>query len=200
MPARKFTKLIQGRQSVFGIKFLPGGFHGFLGRPVAELRDRTIDARVVFGKDAVAAYESALRRAKTEAVKIRTADRFLLERLPHRDPQAEWAGSLVELAERDGSIRSVADLSRHTGVGIRTLQRLFREYVGVAPKWVIQRYRLHELVERMNRDGGIDWAATAAELGYADQSHLIRDFRAVVGRTPVRGEATQAGTRRTSRE
>jgi AraC-like DNA-binding protein len=186
VPTRKFTKLIEGRQGAFGIKFRPGGFHSFLGRPVAELRDCSIDARVVFGKASVDAYESALRDARTEAGKIRAANSFLLEHLPARDAQAEWAGNLVDLAQRDGTIRTVADLSRHAGAASRTLQRLFHEYVGVTPKWVIQRYRLHELVERLNRGGEMDWAATAAELGYADQSHLIRDFRAIVGRTPGR--------------
>ncbi len=186
VPTRKFTRLIEGRQSVFGIKFRPGGFHGFLGRDVAELRDRSIQAREVFGEVSVDLYESALRDAGTEAVKIRAANRFLMEHLPARDPQAEWTGSLVDLAQRDATIRKVADLGRIAGAGSRTLQRLFRQYVGVTPKWVIQRYRLHELVERLNRGAAMDWAATAAELGYADQSHLIRDFRAIVGRTPGR--------------
>ena len=115
VPTRKFTRLIEGRQSVFGIKFRPGGFHGFLGRAVAELRDRSIDAREVFGEASVDLYERALRDAGTEAVKIRAANRFLLEHLPARDPQAEWTGSLVDLAQRDATIRKVADLSRSCG-------------------------------------------------------------------------------------
>ncbi len=61
------------------------------------------------------------------------------------------------------------------------LQRLFADYVGVGPKWVIRRYRLHEITERMAAGGRIDWARLAAELGYADQAHLSRDFTAIVG-------------------
>jgi AraC-like DNA-binding protein len=67
----------------------------------------------------------------------------------------------------------------------RRLQRLFAEYVGVGPKWVIRRYRLHEITERLATGTPIDWARLAAELGYADQSHLSRDFTEIVGETPT---------------
>jgi len=68
---------------------------------------------------------------------------------------------------------------------VRGLQRLFAEYVGIGPKWVIRRYRLREITERLAAGGPVDWAGLAAELGYADQAHLVRDFRAMVGETPT---------------
>ena len=71
------------------------------------------------------------------------------------------------------------------GVNKRTLQRLFAKYVGVSAKWVIQRYRLHEAAERLGGDEDVDLAALALELGYADQAHFARDFRAMVGRPPA---------------
>jgi AraC-like DNA-binding protein len=65
------------------------------------------------------------------------------------------------------------------------VQRWFQQYAGVAPTWVLRRYRLLDAAEAV-RDGGlVDWAALAAELGYADQAHLIRDFRAAVGEPPA---------------
>jgi len=62
---------------------------------------------------------------------------------------------------------------------------LFDDYVGVSPKWVIQRYRLHEAAERIARGGVEDFADLALELGYADQAHFIRDFKKLVGRSPA---------------
>jgi AraC-like DNA-binding protein len=64
------------------------------------------------------------------------------------------------------------------------MQRLFREYVGVSPKWVLQRYRLHEAAARLAEGTPGTWAAVAADLGYSDQSHFIRDFTRAVGLTP----------------
>ena len=81
--------------------------------------------------------------------------------------------SLYEALERTGN--------RPT----RALQRLFGDYVGVSPKWVIKRYRLHEAVEQLAGGRPPEWSALAQNLGYFDQAHFIRDFKRLVGRTPA---------------
>ena len=73
-----------------------------------------------------------------------------------------------------------------SGLRPRALQRLFHEFVGISPKWVIRRYRMHELVELLNAGQSVDWPALALDLGYFDQSHLIRDFRRLTVHTPER--------------
>jgi AraC-like DNA-binding protein len=85
----------------------------------------------------------------------------------------------------------VDDLAAAAGRSPRALQRLFREYVGVTPKWVLRRLRLQEAAERM-ADGTGDWAALALDLGYFDQAHFINDFRRVVGRSPAEYAAQAA--------
>ena len=65
------------------------------------------------------------------------------------------------------------------------MQRLFKAYVGASPKWVIRRYRLHELLERFHSGEALDGAQLALDLGYADQAHLINDFRKLAGVTPT---------------
>jgi AraC-like DNA-binding protein len=66
---------------------------------------------------------------------------------------------------------------------VRSLQRLFRKYVGVSPKWVIRRYRLHEAAERLKGSRPPPLAELATSLGYADQAHFAREFKQVTGRT-----------------
>nr|BFE68666.1 hypothetical protein GCM10020092_019670 [Actinoplanes digitatis] len=65
------------------------------------------------------------------------------------------------------------------------MQRLFADYVGLGPKWVIRRYRLHEVGERLAAGADIDWARLVGELGYADQAHFTRDFTAMFGEPPT---------------
>ena len=67
----------------------------------------------------------------------------------------------------------------------RMLQRLFATYVGVSPKWVIQRYRLHEAAEQLASGASISHSALALDLGYTDQAHFVHDFKAVVGTSPA---------------
>jgi AraC-like DNA-binding protein len=89
------------------------------------------------------------------------------------------------LAQNDRSIAQVEDLARAAALSVRTVHRLFERYVGVGPKWIIRRSRVQEAAERVAANARVDWAELAQELGYHDQAHLIRDFKAQVGFTPA---------------
>src|SRR5205814_5681308 len=87
----------------------------------------------------------------------------------------------------DGAVLGrVGDQAASSGLSVRTLQRLFADYVGVSPKWVMRRARLHDAAERADGGEPVDWAALASDLGYADQAHLTRDFTVTIGVPPAR--------------
>ena len=111
-------------------------------------------------------------------------EQFIRNRLPKRDAKIEVIQSIIEAIVSDRSIVKVDELARRASFPIRQLQLLFHRYVGVSPKWLIQRYRLHEAVETMAAGSIPDWSRLAQELGYYDQSHFINDFRSIVGHTP----------------
>ena len=77
------------------------------------------------------------------------------------------------------------DLVDRYGLNKRMLQRLFARYVGVSPKWVIQRYRLNEAAEQLATGESVSQAELALNLGYSDQAHFIRDFKSIVGVSPA---------------
>ncbi|MBZ5525506.1 MAG: helix-turn-helix domain-containing protein [Acidobacteriia bacterium] len=180
----KFTRTLEGKSHVFGIKFTPGGFRPFLKAPASSFRNRTVPVRRIFGKDADA-LEVVLTGSSEENAMIEAANAFFRARIPQADKEVEAASLLVRRILEERDIRTVDDLVERTGIGKRTLQRIFNEYVGVSPKWVIRRYRLHELMERFNSGEQLDCARLAVELGYFDQAHLINDFRAIVGYSPT---------------
>jgi AraC-like DNA-binding protein len=196
-----FTQKLQGRGRVCGVQFRPGGFRPFApDRPVSDWTGRRAPIGDVLpgaGRDTV----RAVLEPEAEDARVAALDAFLLALEPAADPQALRAMELVDLVRTDRSIRRVAELAAAEGVSARSLQRLFAAYVGVGPKWVILRYRIHEALERAESDegeaeGGPDWAALAAELGYSDQAHLVRDFTATVGVPPtayVRTKPSPAG-------
>ncbi len=106
--------------------------------------------------------------------------------------------SIAAIAERDRKVRRVEHLAKAAGVSVRTLQRLFDRHVGVSPSFVIRRWRIIEAAE-LARDATLNnrqwpgWATVASELGYADQAHLTRDFRAHIGTSPAAYLAQSTG-------
>ena len=181
---RKFSVTLTGQSQVFGIKFRSGGFRPFYGGPISQLADRQIPASEVFGAE-VDSLRTALLSSIPEDKKVAAANAFLLARLPAPHPSAALAAQLVEQILNTPAIQTVDDLARHAAIGKRSLQRLFSEYIGASPKWVIRRYRLHELIERSNAGEQLDWIQVALDLGYFDQAHLINDFKSIVGFSPT---------------
>lgn len=180
----RFTNLLEGEGGVFGVKFRAGGFRPFLGRAVSGLRNRSLPLGAVF--DDAGALDASVRAASPDdTAMVEDAQRFLLARLPPEDGQALLAGEIADAIADDRGIVRVEQLLQRWDMGARSLQRLFNDYVGVGAKWVINRYRLHEAIERLAGGTPVDWAGLALELGYFDQAHFIRDFKAMTGRTPT---------------
>ena len=173
-----FAQKLVGRGRVCGVKFRPGGFRPFApDRPVSDWTGHRVRLPDIDPSPVLTPAE--------ESARVAALDSRLLALDPRPDPQADLAMTLTARIRTDRTIRRVADLARQEGVSVRHLQRLFAAYVGVGPKWVVLRYRIHEALERAEAEEAVDWAALAADLGYADQAHLARDFKATVGVPPT---------------
>lgn len=179
----RYVRQLAGDGYAFGIKFRPGGFQPFLRGEVSTLTNRSVSITSVLGGTS-ATWVEAIRAAPDFPARVLLAERFLDERRPAMDAKVMQAGACVARIAAEPGITSVDQLIGEGDTGKRALQRLFKHYVGVGPKWVINRYRLHEAVARIQAGEVMDWARMALELGYFDQAHFIRDFRALVGMTP----------------
>jgi AraC-like DNA-binding protein len=173
------TRVLAGHSRVFGVAFRPGGLRPFLRTPMSALTGKVLPAAEVFGPDVPPA-------GPDETAMARTVDDFLRGCLPPADPAVQQVADIVAMIAGDPALTRVDAVAQRTGLGIRRLQRLFAEYVGAGPKWVVRRYRLHEVGERLAAGTVVDWARLAAELGYSDQAHFVRDFTALTGESPTR--------------
>lgn len=180
----KFSRYLEGKSHVFGIRFGPGRFRSFLGYTVSQLTNRTKPVREIFGDEVTKLEEIVVSEAPEDELVI-AADCFFQSRIPEPDAKTDFAKELVRVALEQRDLFAVDVLAGRSGLGKRSLQRLFSEYVGVSPKWVIRRYRLHEAVERFRSGERLDCAQLAVELGYFDQAHLIKDFKSILGYTPT---------------
>jgi AraC-like DNA-binding protein len=195
----KFSRLLEGEGGVFAIKFKPGGFYPFVGVPVSTLADSVLGIRDVFGVDGDEV-ERAILSDREDSSRLATVEDFLRRRRPQPDAHVARIAEMVYAVAEDREILKVEDLVERYGITMRTLQRLFARYVGISPKWVIQRYRLHEAAGQLAAGGSVSQSALAHQLGYNDQAHFVRDFKAIVGTSPAayaRRNKTSAGVDRT---
>jgi len=180
----KFSYLLENKGQVFGIKFKPGAFYPFIHSPVSQFTDRTISIEEALGIESKP-LEDAILLEENEEAKIEIANNFLRERLPEQDENIARISQIIDCIITNQEITRVDDVISRLNLNKRMLQRLFRLYVGVSPKWVIKRYRLHEAAERLTNGESVDWSQLAQDLGYFDQAHFIKDFKTIVGKTPA---------------
>jgi AraC-like DNA-binding protein len=180
----RFTRVLEGRGRVVGTKFRPGAFRPFVPRPVSAFTDRRVSVREVFGARAARIGARVMEHADDrEGIAIVEALLRGFNAAP--DDAMALAGRVAARVADDRGISRVDQLVREFETSRRRLQRVFSEYVGVSPKWVIQRYRLLDAAERVAAGTVVDWVDLALDLGYADQAHFIRDFKRLVGRSPA---------------
>lgn len=192
IPLQRDARRLSGRGAAVGTKFRPGAFAAFCRVPLANWRGSALSLPDAFGPDG-RALEAALLDATGDgdpdadgvAAAIAAVERFLADRMPGPDPTFDLVQDVVrDMLRRAPDVR-VATIARDHGVSERTLQRAFRTHVGVGPKWVLRRYRLHTAAERIGAEGADDLAGLAYELGYADQAHFANDFRRAIGLQPT---------------
>jgi len=178
---RRFERVLRDRDRAVATRLTPAGARALLGRPVASMADRFVDARPLGLDLAVAVADLPLDEA------VACLDAALVAVLPAApDPAGELAAAALTRLEADRSLRRVGDLAAALGVSSRSLQRLFADYVGVPPAEVARRLRLQEAAAAATSQEPVDWARLAAELGYCDQAHLVRDFTNAIGTPPAR--------------
>lgn len=172
-----------GTVDLLGVRFRPGMAGGVLGVPPAELLGGCHDLEGVgipaftgLGERLGASADDRSRLAQLSGALQTAADRAT------GLPQA-LLGAVGRLLESAGRVR-IESVAREVGVSTRHLERLFTREVGLGPKELGRIRRFHRVVGRLSEESAPRWATLAAECGYHDQAHLIREFREFAGTTP----------------
>ena len=179
-----FFRTLHGEGHVLGVAFHAGGFRPLLGSSVGQLAGRVLPAGDVFDMDDRPVARTVLEATDTDVMRTALED-YLSTRQPRPDPISDDVTALVAYAERTPSLTRADTLATYAGMSLRTLQRLFTDYVGIGPKWVIQRFRLLDAAKAVHDGAEVDWAELAVALGFSDQAHLTRLFTRVVGTPPA---------------
>ncbi|MFW3172412.1 helix-turn-helix domain-containing protein [Geodermatophilus sp. CPCC 206100] len=178
-----YRRPLTGTATVSAVRFRPAAFRSLVDRPVSSLRDRVLPAGDLLAVPASLPGDVAAAADLAAAREVLEDWLLGLPRSPV--PGAAELDAAVALVEADRTVTRVDHLAERTGRSVRALQRAFADVVGLPVKQVIRAARLREVAERA-LTGDVDWALVAAELGYSDQAHLVRDFTAAVGTPPAR--------------
>lgn len=176
-----------GPQSGIQVSLHPSASRPLLGLPAGELAGLDVPAAAVLGPD-VDRLREQLAAAGTWRCRFALLDEALqwrLARAPSGPPLTEVQHVWERLRATGGRVR-VGELARETGWSARHLGTVLRRETGLTPKAAARVVRFDRARREVASRGGRDLAVVAALTGYADQSHLDREFRALAGLPPSR--------------
>ncbi len=189
---RRSGRLLVGAGWTVAVLLRPGGLGALARGPASGYTEKVVALGPALGvgeqclvTSVVAEPDEQRRVGLLAAALVHAVD-------PELVPAAREVAGVAELAEKNRDVRRLSDLCELAGFRPRTLQRMFTHFAGVSPAWVIRRYRLLDAAEAVRHGERVAWADLAGALGYSDQAHLIRDFRAATGRTPASYARAQA--------
>ena len=180
-----------GETFCVGIVTTPVGCRPAFGLAPATLRGRVVDLLQTWPRADALRRELTTCRTSAEALDVVEAT------LRTPEPFDRHAFARCEAAVRQLSAeptRPVADIATGLGVSHGHLDRQFTEQVGLSPRTLARILRMRRLLEEIDVYGSVGWAGKAAELGWSDQAHLIRDFKRHTGVTPSQYLAAQRST------
>lgn len=180
---KRFEMTLSGTGSVFGVKLKPGAFHVFSSRSADAFLGEVLLLSELFGDQFEPLHQEICEHADIKH-RVDACDHHLTQMIqpPHKDYALICEAIHVILTQEH--LMTVQALAEHLEIKPRSLQRLFKKFVGVSPKWVICRDRIQTAIDVLSTGEKPDWATLAIDLGYYDQSHFINDFKSLVGTTP----------------
>ena len=171
-----------GSVSLLGVRFLPGGTLGILDIPPFELTNAIVPLSAISGSLDREICER-VQETISLAEKVRIIENLLVRHMLARDERGASLRSAISSILLCGGQISVDRLANNTGISGRQLERRFVSEVGVGPKLLCRVLRFQQVFQAVERSDR-NWAKIAADCGYYDQAHLIRDFQQFAGQTP----------------
>lgn len=172
----------RGAVRITGVRFRLGGLGPFVRTPLRDLTNTTRSPSDVFGPEA-AALEDSLRASADIDAHARLLDAFFRSRLTLDPAYDAFERALRASVSADGAA-TVESVSEAAGISARQTERLFARYMGIPPKTLGRVLRFQRALRALMRDPGCPLADVAADAGYFDQAHFIKDFRRMSGGVP----------------
>lgn len=177
-----------GHTHCVGIVTTAIGCRAVLGVDPAPLRGRVVDLLETWVP--ASALRTALLRGGESDDLLDATERVLTAGLDESDRGLDRCAEAVRLLE-ESPARPVAEVAAELGVSHGHLDREFTRVVGLSPRTLARVLRVRRLLESIDVMDGIAWTRLAADLGWYDQAHLVRDVTRHTGVPPTAYVAAQ---------
>lgn len=181
--SKSYSYEMQGKGQIIGVKFALGALAERLNFKPADFIDKQLEVEQVFNMD-TSRLLSELSAANSDQQRVAILQCCFKPFAIARSVQGARVRQLVSLIKQHSDITKVELLSERSNISVQAIQRCFRQYLGVTPKWLSRKYRLHQALLLLEQQS-LEIADLVESLGYTDQSHLIRDFKEFLGVTPT---------------
>lgn len=181
--SKSYSYEMQGKGQIIGVKFALGALAERLNFRPADFIDKQLEVEQVFNMD-TSRLLSELSAANSDQQRVAILQSCFKPFAIVPSEQGARLRQLVSLIKQQSDITKVELLSEHSNLSVQAIQRCFRQYLGINPKWLIRKYRLHQALLLLEQQS-VEIADLVEVLGYTDQSHLIRDFKEFLGVTPA---------------
>ncbi len=175
--------IVRGNVETFVIIFWPSAIHQLFGLPAAETTNRDIAAHAVLGA-AASELRQKLGNARTFSERTQIADQFITNQSFRARPAECIERAANEILRNHGGCR-IDSLAHHTGLSIRSFQRLFQQRIGVSPKFYARIVRFESALRTKAASPQMPWTKVAHQFGYHDHMHMVHDFQQLSGETPT---------------
>lgn len=169
---------------LIGVHFKPGGAFPFLGLPAGDLADTHVELESIWGLSASELRER-LCEVRTSAGRFQLLHEALLGRLCQGVEQHYAVSASLEMFRKNQAGPKVREAAKYLGLSQRRFIQCFKAEVGITPKLFSRIQRFQQTRTLIQQNPSPDWATLALDLGYCDQSHLIREFLEFSGLSPT---------------
>lgn len=180
------TECVAAGTTVVGFRFRPAQAAAWIGVPAIELLGQRVALEDLWGSKARQMADAVRDERDLEGL-VQAVQAVVSRFGPERavaDKAMRVAYDLI-VAGLPAGAPLVPWLGRALGMSERTLRRRFDDSFGYGPKTLDRILRHQRFLRLARREGDVSTAVLAAEAGFSDQAHLVRESRRLTGRTPV---------------
>jgi len=174
-----------------GVRFRTGGAYRFMRLPLDQLTDQNVASCDLWGSEG-RRLEETVNKARDNDERQRLVEEFLLRQLSTTISRPRFESAVDEIIHSRGQVR-VNEVASRIGLSSRQLEREFRSRAGLAPKAFARIMRFQNLLRLVGEGTLREWTSLALEGGYADQPHMVREFRDMAGQSPTEQDITITG-------